>query len=304
MNLHQARKWTTEQLKAVYDEGESSAMAHFILSRLCGRDEASAVPAEQDFTEEQAAELTETVKKVLLQEPVQYALRQAPFYGLELYVDKAVLIPRPETEELVDWIVKDVKASKKKVLEDPLTQADATTDLKILDIGTGSGCIALALKHSLPKAEVWGCDVSDEALNVARRNGAGLNIRVDFQPVDILDEAQQKSLPTANVIVSNPPYVPLHEKEAMSANVVNHEPHTALFVPTGDPLLFYKAILHFAKKRLYPDGVVYLEIHENSGDEVVRLFKGEGYEVELRKDMQGKDRMVRAAKHETSNVRP
>lgn len=283
-------------METVYDKGESGAMVRFILSRLCGQGEAPAVPAGQDLTEAQMTELTETVKKVLKQEPVQYALRQAPFYGLELYVDKAVLIPRPETEELVDWVVKDLKASKKTVVEERLTQADATNELKILDIGTGSGCIALALKHSLPKAEVWGCDVSDEALNVARRNGAQLNVRVDFQPVDILDEAQQKSLPTVNVIVSNPPYVPFHEKETMSANVVNHEPHTALFVPTDDALLFYKAILHFARKRLYPTGVIYLEIHENSGDEVVRLFKLGGYEVELKKDMQGKDRMVKAAR--------
>ena len=186
-------------------------------------------------------------------------------YGMELYVDKSVLIPRPETEELVDWIVKDIKASGKDVFQKAATDADVTKQLKILDVGTGSGCIALALKKTMPKAEVWGCDVSDEALNVARRNGSDLDVRVDFQGIDFLDEAQRKLLPTVDIIVSNPPYIPATEKEHMNANVTTHEPHTALFVPDNDPLVFYKAIIEFSKKRLYDNGSVYLEIHENWG---------------------------------------
>jgi release factor glutamine methyltransferase len=216
------------------------------------------------------------------------------FYGMELYVDKAVLIPRPETEELVDWVVKDMKASGIDVFPKEATDADVTTQLKILDIGTGSGCIALALKKMLPKAEVWGCDTSEEALNVARRNGAALDIRVDFQGANFLDEAQQKFLPTVDIIVSNPPYIPLSDSTAMQQNVVGYEPHIALFVPNDDPLLFYKAIAHFARKRLYENGCIYLEIHEALGEGVISLFKAEGYQnVELRKDMQGKDRMLK-----------
>ncbi|GAA4750616.1 peptide chain release factor N(5)-glutamine methyltransferase [Flavisolibacter ginsenosidimutans] len=300
MNRREARKRLIEHFEKDHDKSESKAMANFILTIFCGPDDNHfSFFNDQELTEEQVRKVNDLIRKSKGIEPVQYVMKQAHFYGLDLYVDNAVLIPRPETEELVDWIVKDVKASKKKVFEDYLTQADATKELKILDIGTGSGCIALALKNAIPKAEVWGCDVSDEALNVARRNGAQLNIRVDFQSVDILDEAQQKSLPTVDIIVSNPPYIPVAEKDTMPLNVVQHEPHTALFVPDNDALIFYKAIAHFAKKRLYKHGAIYLEIHENLGKEVVSLFEQEGYAVELRKDMQGKDRMVKAVRSET-----
>jgi release factor glutamine methyltransferase len=173
-------------------------------------------------------------------------------------------------------------------------EADQTTQLKILDVGTGSGCIALALKKAMPKAEVWGCDVSEEALNVARRNGSSLDIRVDFQGLNFLDKAQQKLLPTVDIIVSNPPYVPLKDKAEMQPNVVEYEPHTALFVPDNDPLIFYRAISQFGKKRLYENGAIYLELHEELGNAVVSLFKENGYTyAELKKDMQGKNRMVK-----------
>ncbi len=151
---------------------------------------------EQKITSKQYDVLTTHVQRLQQYEPIQYIMNKTWFYGMELYVDKAVLVPRPETEELVDWLVKDIKIAGKDVFEKEVTDADLTTGLKILDIGTGSGCIALALKKSLPKAEVWGCDISDEALNVARRNGSALDVRVDFQGIDFLDEAQQKSLPT------------------------------------------------------------------------------------------------------------
>jgi release factor glutamine methyltransferase len=181
---------------------------------------------------------------------------------MELYVDKNVLIPRPETEELVEWIISDMKASGKDVFIRRSMEADETTQLKILDVGTGSGCIALALKKAVPKAEVWGCDISDEALNVARRNGSALNIRVDFQGVNFLDQKQQKHLPTVDIIASNPPYVPLKDKEQMQPNVVAHEPHTGTLCSRNDPLIFYKAIAEFGKKRLYKNGSIYMEIHE------------------------------------------
>jgi release factor glutamine methyltransferase len=167
--------------------------------------------------------------------------------------------------------------------------------LKILDIGTGSGCIALALKKAMPKAEVWGCDVSEEALNVARRNGARLDIRVDFQGVDFLDEGQQRQLPSVDIMVSNPPYIPLSGKAAMQQNVVGYEPHLALFVPDEDPLLFYKAMVAFAGRRLHESGTIYLEMHEDLAGDVAELFRSEGFgQVQLKKDMQGKDRMLRA----------
>jgi release factor glutamine methyltransferase len=146
----------------------------------------------------------------------------------------------------------------------------------------------------MPKAEVWGCDVSEEALNVARRNGSSLDIRVDFQGIDFLDVSQQKQLPTVDIIVSNPPYIPLCNKEQMHSNVVEYEPHTALFVPDNDPLVFYRALAQFGKHRLHENGSLYIEIHEDLGKDVINLFKQEGYtKVELRKDMQGKERMIK-----------
>lgn len=300
MKIGEAEKWFKENLTTIYDDNEASNIALLALEHCTRLNRTNILLSRnQELTTNCLIQLNQYIQRLHRNEPIQYILNKASFYGMELYVDNAVLIPRPETEELVDWIIKDIKASGKNVFQKSATDADLTTQLKILDIGTGSGCIALALKKTMPKAEVWGCDVSEEALNVARRNGSHLNVRVDFQGINFLDEAQQKSLPTVDIIVSNPPYIPVRNKEEMKANVINYEPHTALFVPNDDALLFYKAIAHFAKKRLYANGSVYLEIHENLGKEIAALFRNEGYQnIELRKDMQGKDRMVKVVKNE------
>jgi release factor glutamine methyltransferase len=216
---------------------------------------------------------------------------------LKLYVNKNVLVPRPETEELVEWILADNKAAGMDVFEKERGEADKTRSLKILDVGTGSGCIALALKKAMPKAEVWGCEWSDAALNVARRNGAALDIRVDFQYVNFLDATQWSSLPAMDIVVSNPPYIAQSERNTMPLNVVQHEPHVALFVPDENPLVFYEALAGFGKEKLHEHGMVYAEVHEDYGQAVVQLFKNFMYsEVQLKKDMQGKDRMVKAAR--------
>jgi len=297
MKTGEAEIWLRHQLATIYGEGEASAVAGLVMEHLTGyssserslhRNDVLAVP--------QLHRLTEIQQRLQQHEPVQYILGEAWFYGMKLYVAPQVLIPRPETEELVHWIIQDVKASGTDVFERHYAEADVTKQLKIIDIGTGSGCIALALKKEMPKAEVWGCDISEEALNIARRNGSELDIRVDFQGIDILDIAQQKLLPTVDIIVSNPPYIPLHEKDAMHDNVVNYEPHLALFVPNNDALKFYEAIKIFAKSRLYQNGLIYLETHENLAKEVQSLFENEGYITEIKKDMQGKERMVKATK--------
>ncbi|MDB5207264.1 MAG: hypothetical protein JWR72_2339 [Flavisolibacter sp.] len=295
MKVKEAKKWLMERLGTIYDDNESANIALLVLEDCIGfAGTEIMMNKEEEITVNQENKIGKYIERLLQHEPIQYIMNKSWFYGMELYVDKAVLIPRPETEELVDWVVKDMKASGIDVFPKEATDADVTTQLKILDIGTGSGCIALALKKMLPKAEVWGCDTSEEALNVARRNGAALDIRVDFQGANFLDEAQQKFLPTVDIIVSNPPYIPLSDSTAMQQNVVGYEPHIALFVPNDDPLLFYKAIAHFARKRLYENGCIYLEIHEALGEGVISLFKAEGYQnVELRKDMQGKDRMLK-----------
>jgi len=298
MKLFEAEQYIKEQLKTIYGEQEASNISDLAIEHITGLSKAQRVSKKQEeISKERAAQLQRDLERLKRHEPIQYVMNKAWFYGMELYVDKNVLIPRPETEELVQWIAEDIKLSGKDVFVRGVRQADETTQLKILDVGTGSGCIALALKKAMPKAEVWGCDVSEEALNVARRNGSSLDIRVDFQGLNFLEEAQQKLLPTVDIIVSNPPYVPLKDKGQMHANVVDHEPHTALFVPDNDALIFYKAISRFGKKRLYENGSIYMEIHEELGQHVVHLFKESGYaQVELRKDMQGKDRLIRAKK--------
>jgi release factor glutamine methyltransferase len=297
MKFGEAETWLVKELRTIYDEPETAAIAAIVLDHITGRAKGERMRhVDEPLVVQQLHQLTEIHHRLIKHEPVQYILGIAHFYGLQLFVQPGVLIPRPETEELVDWVCKDVQASGKDVFQKGKAEADETTLLKILDIGTGSGCIALALKKAIPKAEVWGCDVSDEALGIARRNGSELDLRADFVGLDFLDEEQQKQLPTVDIIVSNPPYIPVKARDTMEQNVIGHEPHGALFVPDNDPFLFYKAIARFAGKRLYDNGSIYTEIHEDYGNEVVQVFGKEGFDVILRKDMQGKDRMIKAVR--------
>ena len=296
MKLHEAEQQIKKVLQEIYEEQEAAAIAALAIEHITGFSKTERLSKkEESLFSSQLDQLHHDLNRLKNHEPIQYIMNKTWFYGMELYVDKNVLIPRPETEELVKWIIDNVKQSGRDVFTRKAMKADQTTQLKILDVGTGSGCIGLALKKEMPRAEVWGCDVSEEALNVARRNGSALDIRVDFQGLNFLDEGQQKLLPTVDIIVSNPPYVPLKDKEQIHSNVVDHEPHTALFVPDNDALIFYRSLARFGKKRLYENGSIYMETHEDLGKAVVQLFKENGYSnADLRKDMQGKDRMVRA----------
>ena len=296
MNTQEAGAWLQQQLRTVYSERESQIIAEWVLEHVTGQQRINRLAWHvQPLMAEQLQRLTEIAQRLHQYEPVQYILGAAHFYGMKLFVDHTVLIPRPETEELVEWVVKDVRTQDVSASIKTPGEGDKTKTLKILDVGTGSGCIALALKKELPLAEVWGCDMSDAGLNVARRNGAVLDIRVDFQQVDFLDGEQWNSLPDIDLLVSNPPYIPQNEKETMEPHVLQHEPHTALFVPNENPLLFYEALARFGKKKLRPGGAVYAEISENKGAAVVQLFQKAMYtNVQLKKDMQGKDRLVKA----------
>jgi release factor glutamine methyltransferase len=296
MKLGEAEVWLWLQLSSIYESREAANIASMVLEKVTGLARLERVTRkEEPMVVQQLHHLTECHHRLLRHEPVQYVLNEAWFSGMKLFVDNHVLIPRPETEELVQWIVNDVKESGKDVFEKKPNEADDTTKLKILDVGTGSGCIALALKKAMPRAEVWACDVSDDALTVARRNGSELDIRVDFVGLDFLDEAQRIQLPSVDIVVSNPPYVPVQDKEQMQPNVLEFEPHTALFVPDEEALLFYSALAGFGKYRLHKNGCIYMEIHEEMGNAVAELFEKEGYRnIELRKDMQGKERMVKA----------
>lgn len=225
--------------------------------------------------------LREITGRLLQQEPVQYVLEEAWFCGLRFYVDPRVLIPRPETEELVEWIIASCKF--------PVQQ------LRILDVGTGSGCIAVSLKRRLRKAEVWACDSSASALEVAQKNAGTLGTDVQFQPLDFLDPQQRASLPVFDIIVSNPPYIPRREQAQLPENVRRFEPASALFVPDDDPLVFYQALADFGKTKLEKGGSIFCEIHESLGDDALQLFRKAGYTAELKKDMQQKDRMLRVS---------
>ena len=209
-------------------------------------------------------------------EPVQYILGETEFYGLRLKVAPPVLIPRPETEELVQWIIK-------------------TTPLKspaILDIGTGSGCIALALKKELPEAKVTGTDISEEALKIARGNAKTNRLDIQFFKGDILNR-EDYPWEEYDIIVSNPPYIRELEKEKMQPNVLNFEPGTALFVSDSDPLIFYRRIGEFALTHLRKSGFLFFEINECMGNEMKKLMSGPGFKnIQIKKDIRGKDRML------------
>ena len=188
MKVGEAQNYISDGLKDIYDEAEAVNISQWLLEEYMEKNRtALLLNRQKELSTEQEEKIEKALLRLQQHEPVQYILSKTWFYGMELYVDRNVLIPRPETEELVHWIVADAKARGLAVFEKAETKADATTQLKILDVGTGSGCIALALKKAMPRAEVWGCDVSEEALNIARRNGAALNIRVDFQGLNFLD---------------------------------------------------------------------------------------------------------------------
>lgn len=222
------------------------------------------------------------IERLKRYEPIQYVIGDTEFYGLEFKVNPSVLIPRPETEELVAWIIDEHKKKQQ---------------ISILDIGTGSGCIAVALAKHLVNATVYALDVSLEALSLAKENALTNDVNVEFIEADIFDwnfgDLQ------FDVIVSNPPYVRELEKEAMSANVLDHEPHLALFVKDDDALLFYRTITKVANKILKPNGQLYFEINESLGKDTNDLLSNSGFSnVELKKDHFQKDRMIKAIKDE------
>lgn len=215
--------------------------------------------------------------------PLQYITSETEFYGLKFNLSKSVLIPRPETEELVEWIIKD---HEKK--ED---------EFKILDLGTGSGCISVSLARFLKKSKVYAVDLCNKALDQARENAKLNNEDVTFEVCDILDKNLPNHFKNFEVFVSNPPYVRNLEKKEMKQNVMHYEPHMALFVPNNDPLKFYRAILQIATKRLVTDGKLYFEINQYLGSEMKDLVASyEFSDIELKKDSFGNDRMLRAIK--------
>jgi len=221
--------------------------------------------------------LAAAVERLKKQEPVQYILGETEFFGLPFRVTPDVLIPRPETEELVHWVLKAIP----------------THDPVIMDACTGSGCIAISLKKHLPAATVSGCDISPKALEMAHENARLNQTEINFLEMDLLNPSTSRSLQPFDVIVSNPPYVTEQEKRTMQENVIRYEPHQALFVPDHDPLKFYTALLRLGERQLKEGGRQFWEINESYGKECVALMKKNGYTgIELRRDINGKNRMI------------
>lgn len=270
--------WRT--LEPLYGNGEARAVTDYVLDVCFGLSKADILcGAVEEMTAEKTAELNKIFGRLTEGEPVQYVLGRAEFCGRWFSVRPGVLIPRPETEELCAWITADSKASASP---------------KVLDIGTGSGCIAITLQLDMPESKVTAWDISADALDVARENAQQLGANVNFVKQDALNAKPEGEW---DVIVSNPPYICEKEKKDMAVNVLEHEPHTALFVPDADPLLFYRAITRLAVQTLSKGGRLYFEINPIYADDTCRMMRAEGMTaVELRSDMYGKQRMAKGVK--------
>lgn len=282
MTIQSAFTHIVTSLEPLQGQREAANIAHIVMEHVTGMSRMDRIVyKEKELTDQQATQLASAVTALLAHQPVQYVTGTSWFYGMELKVNRHVLIPRPETEELVEWVVQDVRAAQ---LSHP----------RILDIGTGSGAIPIAIKKELPQATVQAVDVSEGALATAKENAARQQLEVTFELIDILNKQAWAHLPVFDIIVSNPPYICQRESADMQEQVVAYEPSLALFVPNNDALLFYREIGLMAKEKLRAGGALYFEINEAFGKETAALMESQGYvEVEIKKDLFGKDRMVK-----------
>jgi len=279
-----------QNLAGLYNEQEIEAVALLTISEVCSFSNAKikAFP-ETVLSEEQVRGLTDILEQLKTGKPIQYILAKTEFYGLPFVVNPSVLIPRPETEELVEWVIS-------------LAGNGQLAAGSILDVGTGSGCIAVALKKNLPHLNVSAVDISPAALLIAKENARLNEADIDFIEFDILNQRTELSHISRlgshfSIVISNPPYVTIQDKAKMHSNVTDFEPHIALFVPEHDPLVFYNAIADFAVDKLESNGLLFFEINESYGEEIVKLLADKGFKnPELRKDMSGRDRMIKAEK--------
>lgn len=274
-------QYIEKELAGLYPKTEIKAFVRLILEHVFGLSYTDQVLQRRKKADELLRKsVVEVVERLKAFEPIQYILGETEFFGMKLKVNPVVLIPRPETEELISWILEQ------------RTEGNPT----VLDVGTGSGCIALALKKSFKGAEVWAVDFSQQALQIARENGRKNSLDVNFFQADILSW-ENYEWRNFSLIVSNPPYVRESEKGVMSDNVLKYEPETALFVPDSDPLLFYRRIAEFAQRHLEENGWLYFEINEAFGNETHRLLENAGFcSVETKHDLSGKARMIRCRK--------
>lgn len=278
MTWNEYYRYYIKELQHIYSPEEAAAVTRLLFENKAGltRQDIATSP-DKYVSEQQQTALDEALQELLTHKPIQQITKEAWFYDLRFIINEHVLIPRPETEELVKWILDE-----------------NTGTVSILDIGSGSGCIPVALKKHLPNAHIASVDISEDALQVAKQNAAANKTDIHFIQSDFLQSGSRQQLPVCDIIVSNPPYIPLSEKEKMDRNVTAYEPHMALFVPNHSPLLFYEHIAAFAKTHLHKAGKIYVEIHEDCGKETAALFASLFAQVEIRKDINGKNRMIKA----------
>lgn len=265
------------ELTPAYGEGEAKAMMRLIFHHLKGWGMTElAIHADNPVSDYLQSSVAKIIERLKTKEPLQYILGEAYFYGMNLKVTPATLIPRPETAELVDFIVKDYGELK---------------DLRVLDVGTGSGAIAIALARNLPFSDVSAIDISADAIAVAKENASNMRASVNFRQADVFKFNPKPD--SLDIIVSNPPYIDESEKTAMDANVLDYEPHSALFVPDDNPLLFYKAIADIAVDALMKGGGLYFEINPRHADEMVAMLQTKGFvNIRSHRDISGKIRFI------------
>jgi release factor glutamine methyltransferase len=279
--IKQIRIYLTKELEEIFQEQEISAISNIIIKTVTGiKSLYKLYLPEEKVNNEHVERIFEICKELKTGKPLQYILGETIFYDCTIKVNNSTLIPRPETEELVDLIIRE----------------NRNFQGNIIDIGTGSGCIAIALAANLPGSSVTGADVSEDALRIAQENAVLNFVNVSFIKYDIFSNDLER-FEKADIIVSNPPYVRFSEKQYMNKNVLDFEPHLALFVDDSNPLIYYRAILEFAEKILVPRGKVYFEINEAMGNAAVQLLVSHGYsEIKIVEDLNCKDRIIKGKK--------
>lgn len=285
MILKDIQKIYHGELDVIYGENEVDSFFYWLIEHYFQFNRMTLVlEPELTLNKEEEQPLFEALSRLKQQEPIQHIIGETDFYGLKFIVNKHTLIPRPETEELVAWVLSNY------------SNHDRDLPLKILDIGTGTGCIAISLAKNLPKAQVLALDVSHEALKIAKQNAILNQVNVTFIKGDILNLDPSVfgiEMPSFDIVVSNPPYIRNLEKKEIKSNVLDYEPHLALFVEDSNPLQFYEAIANFAKQNLKDTGALFFEINEYLGKEMEILFHVQGFkDVQLKKDIFDKDRMI------------
>lgn len=285
MTIAEIEKIYLDQMPGFYDHEEIKEIASLAVQHVCNISKSYyKLHKNKDLLLAQETSLIRILDELRFGKPVQHVLGTADFYGLHFKVNSAVLVPRPETEELVDWILTSIKT-------------EGITSNKILDIGTGSGCIPIVLKKNMPSSQIIALDISKDALKIAQENCVLNQVEINLLEGDILDADLKIPGQEFNIIVSNPPYIMLSEKEHMHPNVLEHDPHEALFVPDNHPLVFYDFIANFSIKHLSLGGYLFFEINESLGKETAALLETKGFKTEIKKDLQGKERMIRAFKY-------